>query len=91
MVTSVITNYLENDLVDDHKKYLFIKNLNLGYGDLLCLMELYKYETHIHRIVRACFQYNDSNLKHKINKQNMKIKKAQRNKKIRKIKEKRND
>ena len=89
MVTSVITNYLEDKLVDKNKKVLLLERLELNYSDIIYLLDLYKYETEIERLLKSIYSFEDSKLTAKIRKQNRDMNKSyiyRRMKKVRREK-----
>lgn len=85
MVTSVITNYLEDKEVDKNKKLLLLERLELNYSDIIYLFELYKYETEIERLLKSIYSFEDSKLTAKIKKQNRDINRSYINRRMKKV------
>lgn len=83
MITKVITDYLDDENVSLEKKYQFIKNLNLSYGDIFKLMEIYKWDYNIKNMLSPFIYYSDSKFNDKLKKQNTKYKRNRKNKNMR--------
>ena len=89
MVTSVITNYLEDKTVDKKKKILLLERLELNLSDVIYLLDLYRYDNEINKLIKTIYNFEDSKLTAKIRKQNRDINRSyiyRRMKKVRRQK-----
>ena len=89
MVTSVITNYLEDKEVDSDKKVLLLERLELNFSDIIYLLDLYKYETEIEKLLKSIYNFEDSKLTAKIKKQNRDMNRAYIYRRMKKVRRER--